>query len=175
MTLTKRRHLGRNNPVLTDLAKSLTVTAAQINAVIGQTEGQTPSDAEINVLDGAIASVSWGVAAGAADVCVMTGTIKDADGATIAAVKALRVYLSTSSSGAGVSATSYSTGASVTTGTTLVAVTANKVFDILTNSSGVFAISITDSGKPATEYGVAITPLTGAVNVSAASAALWGA
>lgn len=175
MTVNKRRHLGRNNAVLTDLAKNLTVSASQINTIVNQTTGQTPSDAEVNVLDGAIASISWAVAAGASNVCVMTGTIKDADGATIAAVKALRVYLSTSATGAGVSATSYSTGASITTGTTLATITANKVFDILTHTDGTFAISITASGKPATEYGVAITPLTGAVNVSAASAALWGA
>lgn len=170
-----RRHLGRNEPVLTDLAQNLTVTAAELNAAVAQLSGQTPSDAEVNVLDGAIASVSFAVAAGASNVCIFTGTIKDADGATIAAAKALRVYLSTSAAGAGVSATSYSTGASVTTGTTLVTVTANKVFDVVTNSSGVFAVSVTASAKPATEYCVAVIPMTGNLSVSAASAALWGA
>ncbi len=167
--------MRKNNRVMRDLARNLTATASELNASVSQTSGQTPSDAEVNVLDGAIASVSFAVAAGTTNVCVFTGTIKDADGATIAAVKALRVYLSTSAAGAGVSATSYSTGATVTTGTTLVTVSANKVFDVLTNASGVFAVSITASGKPATEYCCAVAPITGTVSVSAASAALWGA
>jgi hypothetical protein len=173
--ISPRRHLGRNDAKLTDLAKNLTVTAAQLNAAVAQLAGQTPSDAEVNVLDGAIASVTFVVAAGAANVCVLTGTIKDADGATIASRKALRVYISEAATGAGVSADSYSTGASVTTGSIVATVTANKVWDILTHSDGTFAISITDTAKPVDQYLVAITPITGGVNVSAASAALWGA
>lgn len=137
--------------------------------------GVNATAAELNLSDNAIASISWAVAAGASNVCVMTGTIKDAAGATIAAVRKLLVYLSTSATGVGVSATSYSTGAAITTGTSIIAETANKVFEILTHTDGTFAISITASGKPATEYGVAVVPMTGALNVSAASAALWGA
>ncbi len=170
-----RRHLGRNNSVITDLARNLTVTAAQLNAVVAQVTGQTPSDAEVNVLDAAIASISIVPAAGAANVCVFTGTLKDADGATIAARKAIRVYISEAATGVGVSADTYSTGASVTTGSVVLTETANKVWDILTHTDGTFAISITDTAKPADQYVVAITPLTGNVNVSAASALLWGA
>src|SRR5690606_1472940 len=100
---------------------------------------------------------------------IFTGTLKDADGATIAAAKAIRVYISEAATGIGISADSYSTGASVTTGTQIAAVTANKVWDILTHTDGTFAISITDSAAPADQYAVAVTPLTGNLNVSAAS------
>jgi hypothetical protein len=170
-----RRHLGRNNPVITDLARNLTVTAAQLNAIVAQGAGQTPSDAEINVLDAAIATISIVPTAGAANVCIFTGTLKDADGATIAARKAIRIYISEAATGVGISADTYSTGASVTTGSVVVTETANKVWEILTHSDGTFAVSITDTAKPADQYLVAITPLTGGVNVSAASGVLWGA
>lgn len=122
-----------------------------------------------------IGSVSFSVAAGASNVCILTGTIKDRLGATIAGVRELEVYISEAATGVGVTADTYSTGASITTGTIVAALTANKVWRLLTNSSGVFAISITDTAKPADQYLVAVNPVTRALNVSAASAALWGA
>ena len=131
--------------------------------------------AELNLLDNTVASVSWAVAAGASNVCVLTGTIKDAAGATIAASRPLLIYISTAATGIGISGTSYSTGAAITTGTSVVALTANKAWLINTHTDGTFAISITATGKPATEYAVAINWTTGQLSVSAASAALWGA
>lgn len=72
-------------------------------------------------------------------------------------------------------ADTYSTGASITTGTIVAALTANKVWRLLTNSSGVFAISITDTAKPADQYLVAVNPVTRALHVSDASSTSWGA
>ena len=133
----------------------------------------TTNGSELNLLDNQVASVSWVVAAGASNICVMTGTIKDAAGATIAGVRNLLVYISEAATGIGVSADSYSTGAAITDGTGAELV-ADKVFLVQTGTDGVFAISITDSAKPADQYGVAILP-NGSASVSAASAALWGA
>ncbi|MES2295214.1 MAG: hypothetical protein V4527_18100 [Pseudomonadota bacterium] len=130
--------------------------------------------AELNLLDNAVASVSWAVAAGAANVCVLTGTIKDAAGVTIAASRPLLIYISTAATGIGISGTSYSTGAAITTGTSVIALTASKAWLINTHTDGTFAISITATGKPATEYAVAINWTTGQLSISAASAALWG-
>lgn len=127
---------------------------------------------EVNLTDAQVASVSWAVAAGAANVCVMTGTIKDAAGATITAVRNLIVYISEASTGIGVSADSYSTGAAITDGTGSELI-AEKVFLVQSGTDGVFAISITDTAKPADQYGVAVLP-NGKHSVSAASAALWG-
>jgi hypothetical protein len=137
--------------------------------------GLTSTPAELNMLDNAVASVSWAVAAGAANVCIMTGTIKDAAGATIAASRPLLVYISEAAIGIGITADSYSTGAAITTGTSLVAFTANKAWLINTHTDGTFAISITDTAKPADQYGAALTFSKGQLSVSAASAALWGA
>lgn len=130
--------------------------------------------AELNLVDNAVASVSWAVAAGAANVCVLTGTIKDAAGATIAASRPILLYISEASTGIGITADAYSTGASITTGTQLIALTANKAWLINTHTNGTFAISITDTNKPADQYAVAINWTTGQLSVSAASAALWG-
>lgn len=130
--------------------------------------------AEINLLDNQVASVSWAVAAGASNVCVLTGTLKDAAGATIAASRPIMLYISEASTGIGITADTYSTGASITVGTQLVALTANKAWLINTHTDGTFAISITDTAKPADQYAVAIDP-QGQLSVSAASAALWGA
>lgn len=136
--------------------------------------GVTSTSAELNLNDNVVASVSWAVAAGATNVCVFTGTLKDAAGATIAASRPLLVYISEASTGIGITADTYSTGASVTTGTQLIALTANKAWLINTHTDGTFAISITASAKPADQYLVAIDPQF-QLNVSAASAALWGA
>lgn len=122
-----------------------------------------------------IASVSFSVAAGASNICILTGTIKDRAGNTIAGVRELEVYISEAATGVGVTADTYSTGASITTGTLVATLTANKAWRLLTNSSGVFAISITDTAKPADQYLVAVNPVTRDLSVSAASAALWGA
>lgn len=139
-----------------------------------QNLGLTATAAEVNLNDNVVASVSWAVAAGAANVCVFTGTLKDAAGATIAASRPILVYISEAATGIGITADTYSTGASVTTGTQLVALTANKAWLINTHTNGTFAISITDTAKPADQYAVAIDPQF-QLSVSAASAALWGA
>lgn len=135
----------------------------------------TSTSAELNLLDNVVASVSFAVAAGATNVCIITGTIKDAAGATIAASRPLDLYISEAATGIGITADTYSTGASITTGTQLIAFTANKAWRINTHTDGTFAVSITDSAKPADQRLVAIVTTTGQLSISAASAALWGA
>jgi hypothetical protein len=136
--------------------------------------GVTSTAAELNLADNQVASISWAVTAGASNVCVFTGTLKDAAGATIAASRPLILYISEAATGIGITADTYSTGASITTGTQLIALTANKAWLINTHTDGTFAISITASAKPADQYAVAIDP-QGQLSISAASAALWGA
>ncbi len=137
--------------------------------------GMTSTPAELNLVDNAVASVSWVVTAGASNICIMTGTIKDAAGATIAASRPIDLYISEAATGIGITADTYSTGAAITVGTQLIAFTANKAWRINTHTNGTFAISITDTAKPADQYGVAIVSTTGQLSISAASAALWGA
>ena len=148
----------------------VTSSAAELNILTGVTS----TAAELNLADNQVASVSWAVAAGASNVCHLTGTLKDAAGATIAASRPLFVYISEAATGIGITADTYSTGASITTGTQLIALTANKAWLINTHTDGTFRIAITDTAKPADQYAVAIDP-QGQLNISAASAALWGA
>lgn len=153
----------------------LIIDGKDVGAELEALDGVTSTAAELNLVDNAIASVSWAVAAGAANVCVFTGTLKNAAGATIAAARVLDVYISEAATGIGVTADSYSTGASVTTGTLIAAITANAVFRLLTHTDGTFAISITDTGVPTDQYAVAINPISHALHVSAASGTSWGA
>jgi hypothetical protein len=151
-------------------------TAATGLAAVWNLSGDLTSStvAELNLLDNTVASVSWAVTAGAANICILTGTIKDAAGATIAASRPLLIYISEASTGIGITADSYSTGAAITTGTSLVALTANKAWLINTHTNGTFAISITDTAKPADQRAVAINWTTGQLSISAASGVLWG-
>ncbi len=154
-----------------NLLDGVTASTAELNIV----DGVTSTAAEINLLDNVVASVSWAVAAGASNVCVLTGTLKDAAGATIAAARPIDLYISEAVTGIGITADTYSTGASITTGTQIIAFTANKAWRINTHTDGTFAISITDTAKPADQYAVAIVSTKGTLSISAASAALWGA
>lgn len=163
--VTAQDAIGQNQAAVWNLAGTTADASGQTSATV----------AELNLLDNAVASVSWVVTAGAANVCILTGTIKDAAGVTIAASRPLLVYISEAATGIGITADSYSTGAAVTTGTQLVALTASKAWLINTHTNGTFAISITDTAKPADQYGVAINWTTGQLSISAASAALWGA
>lgn len=133
------------------------------------------SEGEINVLDGVIADVSFEVAAGDADECVITGTILDSSSVAIEAVRELDIYISEDAGGVGVSADSYSTGAAITGGTLIAAVTANKVWRILTDTDGTFAVTITDTSAPADQVLVAVNPVSRALHVSDVSGTSWGA
>jgi len=135
----------------------------------------TATGAELNMLDNVMNSVTWAVTAGASNICIGTLTVKDAAGATIAAPHTLLVYISEAATGIGITADTYSTGASVTAGTQLIAETANKAWMVNTTAAGVAAISITDTAKPADQYFVCINPKSGKMIVSAASGVLWGA
>lgn len=171
------RTAGQYARVRCEVATNTTNTAAAwtLSGDVADSGGVTSSTvAELNLLDNVVASVSFAVAAGASNVCVITGTLKDAAGATIAASRPLFIYITEASTGIGVSADTYSTGASVTTGTSLVALTANKAWLINTHTDGTFAISITDSAKPADQRLAALVYSTGKLSVSAASALLWG-
>lgn len=119
-----------------------------------------------------IATVSWAVTAGATNVCIFTGTIKDSLGNTITDPRALTVYLSEDANGLSYSADSYSTGAAITDGTGG-EILADKIFHVTTGVDGVFAISITDTGEPADQYAVAVLG-NGDLAVSAASGTTWG-
>lgn len=76
------------------------------------------------------------------------------------------LYMSTSSAGANVSGTTYSTGLAVTTGAVVAAITANKYLSVLTDATGKAVVTLTATAKPVGEYMV-IPGGTGQLSVSA--------
>jgi hypothetical protein len=86
------------------------------------------------------------ITAGAANVA--TFTIQFAE----KGVHQFDLYMSTSSAGANVSATTYSTGLAATTGVVAVTLTANKYLKVLTDATGKAVITLTATAKPAGEY-----------------------
>ena len=122
--------------------------------------GATP----VPLLD--IAGTTLTPAAGAANVCNVTIQLKDGAGTNMARIIPLIVYLSDSSTGAGVTATTASgTVVAGATGTDIVDLTSKKVKQVLTNASGSYTLAITDTSK--TGFYVCASTLGQGVKVSA--------
>lgn len=110
--------------------------------------------------------VTFSIAAGAANVCNVTGTVTDVSGNAVAETQVLLVWLSDAATGIGLTGTSASgTVTTATNGTDMGAITAKKALFVLTNASGVFTIEITDIAKT-TFYVGASVPGSGQTNVS---------
>lgn len=90
-------------------------------------------------------------AAGAANVCEVTITAKDAAGNTVAGVHHMDVWLSDDADGQGLTGTSASgtVQAKSASGTVLQIYSAKKAFRVQTLKTGVFVLEITDTAKTA--------------------------
>jgi hypothetical protein len=112
-------------------------------------DGVTATAAELNLLDGAPANITFAAAAGAANVCEVTITMKDAAGATLAGVRNFDLWLSDAATGAGLTATTASGAvtAKASSGADLGALTAKKMLRAQTKADGTFVLSITDTSK----------------------------
>lgn len=130
--------------------------------------------AELNLVDNACATVTFAAAAGAANVMVVTLTVKDAAGATIAAHQRLEVYITESAAGLGLTGDTISGDATWGSNEEIDEVTSKKRFRILTAATGIATLSIEDSAKPADQRLAVVHPLTGKLIVSGALNA-WGA
>lgn len=129
--------------------------------------GVTATAAELNLTDAAPATVTFSPAAGGANVCEVTITVKDAAGATLAGGRNLNIWLSDAATGLGLTSTTASgtVTAKAASGTVLTALTAKKHIAAQTLASGVFVLEITDTAK--TGFYVCVeNPLTGAPIVS---------
>ncbi len=130
---------------------------------------------EIKNLQGEVAQTATvALAAGASNTMTITITLKDGFGTAFGQRHRVEVYMSGSSTGAGLTSSSYSGALTATTGDILTALTAKKHVIANTNTSGVLVLSLVDSGKPATEYVCVVLP-NGRLIVSAASGTSWGA
>lgn len=111
---------------------AVSATAAEIN---GCCHGQ-PQTATISP------------AAGGANVCLVTITVKDAAGNAITGPTHIDVYLSDASTGAGLTATTASGAvAAGASGVDLVTLVSKKALRVQTTAAGVYILSITDTSK----------------------------
>ena len=132
--------------------------------------GLTADATELSILDGIGVTVTITAAAGASNVSTIVVTVKDANGATVAAVHQLELFFSADSGGAtGNTGTAYSGTLVAGTGVLLETITAKKHFSILTAATGIFSGSLTDSAKTA-DYACVPRPIDRKVIASAAMA-----
>lgn len=103
---------------------------------------------------------------GSANICLVTINVQDGRGTNLAVPFELLVYLSDDSGGNGLTATSASGAvAAGASGTDLSVKQAKKATDVLTDNTGTYILSITDTAK--TGFYIAVTcPGTGVVWVS---------
>lgn len=96
-------------------------------------------------------SVTFSPAAGSANVCEITITVKDYEGTTVADVHNLDIWLSDAATGAGLTATSASgtVAAKAASGVDFQIYSAKKAFRVQTLATGVYILSITDTAKTA--------------------------
>jgi hypothetical protein len=111
-------------------------------------------------------SVTFTPAAGAANVTLVTIQVKDGAGNNLARPFEMLVYLTDASDGNGLTAVTASGAvAAGASGTDLQAKVSKKALDVLTDNTGKYVLSITDTAK--TGFFIAATcPGTGTVQVS---------
>ena len=132
------------------------------------------SKAELNLLDGAVATVSIALAASATtDGMDITVTAKDAAGATLAGVHEFVMHMSEAATGIGLTADAYSGDLTASVGAILGALTAKKAWVIQTAATGIFTATLVDSANPTDQYVVVKKPVSAGVVVSAASGTNW--
>lgn len=131
------------------------------------TTALSASGAELNLLAGQVAGVTFTPAAGAANVCEVTMTFTDAAAATLAHCHEFTYYLSDSATGAELTATTTSGAVTVKTssGTILQIYVAKMSSHALSLANGTFILSITDTAK--TGFYVVVVLPSGRLDVSA--------
>jgi hypothetical protein len=155
-------------PFTSTSALVITCTVASLTyergpAIFAQGPNVTASAAELNVSDGAPATVTLAAAAGAANVCEVTCTVKDAAGVAIPLAIHFDVWLSDAATGAGLTGTTASgtVTAKAASGIVLSTYTAKKALRVQSLGTGVFVLEITDTAKTAF-YACVQNPATGA-------------
>lgn len=110
------------------------------------------------------------IAAGAANVCTITVTAKDAAGTTVVGLHEFILTTSSAATGAGISVVGYSGTIAATTGTITNTLIAKHQFICQTDpTTGTWVGSLTDTAKTAGETIVVKKPIGGLCTVSAAT------
>ena len=148
-----------------EFVNDVTADASELNKM----DGVLATTAELNLVDNMPASITFTPAAGGANVCEVTCAVKDAAGATIAAVFTFDLWLSDAASGAGLTGTTASgtVTAKAASGIVIATNTAKKALRVQTLATGIFILEITDTAKTAFRVAVDL-PSVGNTVVSAA-------
>lgn len=127
---------------------TITIPANSINST-GQFDAVTLNVTGATKQGGVIqaSTVTISPAAGSANVCNITITVKDGAGVAVAAVHHLDFTLTDDPAGAGLTALTASGTVTTSTGIVLQTYTAKKALRIQTNASGVAVVALTDAGK----------------------------
>lgn len=130
----------------------------------------TATGAELNILDGLASNYTVTFAAGAANVCTITVTAKDAANATVLGLHEFVLTTSSAATGAGISVVAYSGTIAAVTGTIINTLIAKHQFMCQTDpTTGTWVGSLTDSAKTEGETFVVKKPIGGLCTVSAAT------
>ena len=130
----------------------------------------TATAAELNMNDNVMSTASIAYAASATtDGVEATITVKDAAGATIAAVHSLHVYISRDSTGATLTTTAASGALTAVTGEIQGVLTAKKSVILNTAATGIATLKLVDSANTAGERFCVVVPRSGKIVVGAAT------
>jgi len=150
---------------------ALKIAGTDVASEVAAISGTTATAGELNISDGAPASVSFAYASAAANVSEVTITVKDAAGVAIASPFIFDVWLSDAATGAGLTGTAASgtVTAKAASGVVIATHTAKKALRVQALATGIFILEITDTAKTAF-YPCASSPNTGIVQVGAVMA-----
>lgn len=117
-----------------------------IRQCVSKEDSLTASVAEIDVLDGAVATASFTIGTEAVNVINVGIQLKNADGADLAVRSSVFAYLSDDANGDSIIATAHSGGAAIGTDGLAIPLVANKAFMLTSESDGDIDINITETG-----------------------------
>lgn len=126
------------------------------------------------LLNGVGVTVTIAIAASSTtDGMDITVTVKDMDGAIVAAVHELDLWMSEAATGIGLTGDTYSGDLTASVGAVLTALTSKKHWRVATAATGIFTATLVDSANPTDQYVVAKKPLGAGVIVSDVSGTNW--
>ena len=124
--------------------------------------------------EGRVSALTFAVAAGGANVATVTIQAVNFEGAAVAGVRNVFLWLSDSASGIGATGTTASGTVAATTGTELVDLTAKKVKIVQTDATGKIVLAITDTAKTAFKVCYQLTDNDAAVVGATLATASYG-
>jgi hypothetical protein len=144
----RHERLTVNELTVNTMTNPSTITAGNVTATTTVTGANVVTgDLTINSKKVPV-TATFTIAAGAANVCGLTITLKDADGVALDNAAVVDVWLSAANTGL-TAGTAPSTGFAATTGQVLLATASKLAIRALSNASGSIVLTLTDTGKTA--------------------------